>query len=508
MKVKGILSLIVAIGVLTNPLQAFASESVEQNPIIQGGDGVLTPGEAGGIEVGNSQTTMRIYGEEKFAYPTGHGFAAERGNNLYDQMHGLNAKVVGDNNVKNGPDRIVVEGTEHTLIQTKYYKTASGTIGACFDENGIFRYVDKNNKPMKIEVPSNQYESSINLMKTKIQEGKVPGVTDPEMAYDIVKKGSLSYEQAVNLAKPMNIESLKYDAKTGAVSAASAFGISAVITYAVNRHYGVERKDAVKYAAVSGIQTGGIVFATSVVAAQLAKGGLNQALTPISYAIVDSLGERGIQILASTAPGATGSARTVAAGVVRNNLITGTVTVVVLSIPQVVDLFRGRISGAQLTKNVATITGGVAGGVAGSLGGAALGSAIAPGAGTIVGGIIGGIVGGTGAGLGTNAIIDHFTESDGEKMAKILEEEFAVLAEEYLLTQDEADDISKSVSAALDGNTVKDMYASSNRNKFARELMTPIIEERIAKRAHIDLPTEDEMAYEMEELLTDVAFVH
>ena len=38
--------------------------------------------------------------------------------------------------------------------------------------------------------------------------------------------------------------------------------------------------------------------------------------------------------------------------------------------------------------------------------------------------------------------------------------------------------------------------------------MTPIIEERIAKRAHIDLPTEDEMAYEMEELLTDVAFVH
>ncbi|WP_050008344.1 hypothetical protein [Butyrivibrio sp. WCE2006] len=469
---------------------------------------VLTPGEAGGLQVGNSQTSMRVFGEEKFAYPKGHGFAAERGNNLYDRMHGINAKVIGDNNTPNGADRIIVKGTEHTLIQTKYCKTATRTINACFDKNGIFRYVDKNNKPMKIEVPADQYDQAINIMKDKIRNNQVPGVTDPEKATEIVKKGNLTYKQAVNLAKPMTVESLKYDAASGAVTALSAFGISAVLTYAANRHYGVEKKEAIQSAAVSGIKTGGVVFVTSIVASQLSKSGLNHALMPASYAIVDALGPKGIQVLASTAPGATGSARTVAAGVVRNNLIVGGVTFVVLSVPEVVELFRGRISGAQLAKNVATIGGGVAGGVAGGLGGAAIGSAIAPGPGTVVGGVIGGVAGGVGVGLGTDALINHFSESDGDQMVEIIQEEFTTLGNEYLLTEEEANMVVDQLSPMLDGNRVKDMFASEDRHEYARSMIEPLMIDVANKRDKIYLPTEDEMAEELAVVLKDVAFVH
>lgn len=43
----------------------------------------------------------------KFSQSGGHGFAAEQGNNLIDRIKGNNVYVVGDNNVKNGPDRII-----------------------------------------------------------------------------------------------------------------------------------------------------------------------------------------------------------------------------------------------------------------------------------------------------------------------------------------------------------------------------------------------------------------
>ena len=79
-------------------------------------------GEEGGYLIGNLHTTKKLYADRKFSLSTGHGFAAENGNNLYDSFNGKKAKVVGDNNLLNGPDRIVFNknGTI-TQIQDKYY---------------------------------------------------------------------------------------------------------------------------------------------------------------------------------------------------------------------------------------------------------------------------------------------------------------------------------------------------------------------------------------------------
>lgn len=59
-----------------------------------------------------------------FNTPGGHGFAAERVNDLYDKLTGKKSKIVGDDYAKNGPDRLV----NGEYIQTKYCKTGSRCI--------------------------------------------------------------------------------------------------------------------------------------------------------------------------------------------------------------------------------------------------------------------------------------------------------------------------------------------------------------------------------------------
>lgn len=59
-------------------------------------------------------------------------------------------------------------------------------------------------------------------MRGKILEGKVDGVTNPNEASKIVKQGSVTYQQAKNIARAGNIDSLVFDVKTQSVSALSS----------------------------------------------------------------------------------------------------------------------------------------------------------------------------------------------------------------------------------------------------------------------------------------------
>lgn len=96
-----------------------------------------------GIVDGISRNLDKIYREEKFGVAQGHGFAAERANNLYDNLTGKNSEIVGDDNAKNGADRIV----NGVNIQSKYCNTGSKCVRECFD-NGKFRYYNPDGSPM------------------------------------------------------------------------------------------------------------------------------------------------------------------------------------------------------------------------------------------------------------------------------------------------------------------------------------------------------------------------
>ena len=123
--------------------------------------------EAAGNVYGNISNAATNYGIDKFSTPRGHGFAAERANHLYDILHGKDSVIAGDNNAKNGADRIV----DGVNIQSKYCKTGAKCIKECF-ENDRFRYFNADGSPMQIEVPLDKYDDAVKAMAERIKKGR------------------------------------------------------------------------------------------------------------------------------------------------------------------------------------------------------------------------------------------------------------------------------------------------------------------------------------------------
>lgn len=474
-----------------------------------------TLGVIGGYLYGSLQTIEKTYTERKFTAPQGHGFAAERANNLSDVLQGKKAVVIGDNNAKNGADRKIInrDGTA-TYIQDKYYSSASGSVNAAFDSvTGEYRYLTSEGSAMLLEVPYDQYDEAVQLMQKKITEGKVPGVSDPSEAANIVHQGKYSYKQAQNLQKAGNIDSLKYDATNGVITAAGAFGISFALDFVSCKMNGESFEDATKNAALNGLKTGGFVFATYVISSQLAKTGLKSALQPTTDAIANALGT-GVSNAILEAFGENSSALTAkeiskrVSGILQNQIITSGVIIVALSAEDVIDLFQGRISKEQLLKNLVVTVSSVAGSTAGGIAGGALGSAILPGVGTAIGTFVGGMAGGAASGYVSNALLNKVYAGDAQQMYDIISEQFQILSNDYLISESEGSSITKKLQDTLDGDTLKDMYSSEDREAFAVALMEPLFESQIQKRSKIEMPTEDEVRTEMKSSLQEIVYIH
>lgn len=473
-------------------------------------------GEIGGYLAGNINSVIKITAEGKFNIPkTGHGFAAERGNNLIDVLKGLKSSVVGDDNAANGPDRKIINrnGTV-TWIQDKYYATATRSVNAAFDESmGMYRYIDSEGKPMQLEVPKDQYDKAVEAMRKKIAEGKVPGVTNQNEAEKIVNQGKLTYKQAVNLTKAGTIESLTYDAVNGVIVASCAMGISFVIDYALCKINGQNNKEALKNASLSGLKSGGIIFATYVISSQLAKTGLKTALAPTTEAVAKSLGKGISEVILrisgeDVAKLTTQQITTKISSILQTQIITTGVLIVVLEASDIINLFRGRISGSQLLQNLVVTVIAVGGTYVGSLVGGAVGTIVLPGGGTLAGAFIGGIIGGAVTGTITKKLLKHFFKSDTDKMYEIVTSKFEEMCFDYVVTEDEANELVDELKNKLADKTLKDMYQSKDREKFAEELMKPMFEKKIASREKIEMPDEEETRHEMLCALEGVVFLH
>lgn len=190
----------------------------------------------------------------------GNGYAAEYGNNVIDRLQGrdvVNAAQMLDESgrqQKHGADRIV-DGQE---IQTKYYKTASETIGAAFDKKqAIYLQSDGSGKMMQIEVPRDQYYQAVELMQKRIDKGQVPNVKPGEDARNYVRKGFFTYAQSFNITKAGSIESLTVDIVDGAICTSVAGGFSAALVFAIAIWNGQGVKDAAKVGLHTGIKTVG-----------------------------------------------------------------------------------------------------------------------------------------------------------------------------------------------------------------------------------------------------------
>lgn len=460
-----------------------------------------------------------VYEQNKYTAKAGHGFAAERGNTYIDNLFGRNSSVVGDDNALNGPDRrIISRSGQRTWIQTKYCQSAQASVDAAFwDKN--YRYMnERTGRPMQLEVPKDQYAEAIRIMEDKIRDGQVPGVKDVSEAKKIVREGHLTYKQSVNLAKAGTIESLVYDASNGIVTGAVGFGIGALLTYGIQRYNGISNEEALKRAAEEGLKTGTAAFAGHVLTAQLIKSRKAKyyAFVPLTKAISKKLGvefSKGViqavdkEILKDVSTGV--GIRRSAARILANGAVGAGVTVIVFSIPEMVDYYNGRISKEQFVKNCVVIAAGAsgsfAGGIGGAAGGAFLGGPIGAKAGAFVGGIIGGIAGGAIANYG---IISFGYEEDAVEMYRIIGEQFAEMGYSYLLKQSDVDFVLKNVQNKFDEDTLKDMYASKNRIQFANNIIEPIMSENLYKQTKIKAPTELEMRMALKNYLSDAVLIN
>lgn len=408
----------------------------------------------------------------------GHGYAAEQGNNLYDTINGRNAEILGDDNAKNGPDRIV----DGQLIQTKYCQNANASVNSGF-KNGKYRYLDSNGNPMQLEVPSDQYEEAIRIMEEKIRNGQVPGCKNPKDASKIIRKGNITLKQAINIAKAGTVESLIFDAAHGAVIGLSAAGISSTIILAKALWNGEDLDTAIDMAMYSGIQAGGITFVTSVVTSQVTKTGVSNLLIKPSNELVKLLPSTvRKQLVAAIRDGAPiygAAASKNLAKLLRGNFITQVITVLVLSSNDIWHYAQGKISGKQLFKEVTTL-------VSGLIGGSVVGALLVP-LGPI-GIIIGGIIG---TGLSSEAmrrLLNQFIEDDAVKLIEIVNSRLTVLANEYLLSKSELDLVVEVLRGCLVYSKLLEMYASKDRIIFADELVEKCITSVIIWRTNILIP--------------------
>ena len=427
-----------------------------------------------------SQNEIIVHNDKllRFNGRQGHGYAAEQGNNLYDNINGRNAEILGDDNAKNGPDRIV----DGQLIQTKYCQNAKASVNSGF-KDGKYRYLDCNGNPMQLEVPSDQYEEAIRIMEEKIRNGQVPGCKNPKDASKIIRKGNITLKQAINIAKAGTVESLIFDAAHGAVIGLSAAGISSTIILAKALWNGEDLDTAIDMAMYSGIQAGGITFVTSVVTSQVTKTGVSNLLIKTSNELVKLLPSTiRKQLLAAIRDGAPiygAAASKNLAKLLRGNFITQVITVLVLSSNDIWHYAQGKISGKQLFKEVTTL-------VSGLIGGSIVGALLVPlgPVGIIIGGIIG-------TGLSSEAmrrLLNQFIEDDAIKLVEIVNRRLAILANEFLLSKSELDLVVEILRGCLVYGKLLEMYASEDRIIFANELIKKCISSVIIWRASILIP--------------------
>lgn len=450
---------------------------------------------------------------QKYHNPrSAHGFAAEDANALNDVLHGKTVEKIGLLNEKNGADRIA----DGIKIQTKYYATAQDSVNSAFSrETGLYRYPGQ-----VLEVPADQYEKSVQYMREHIKSGHVYDangnlITNPDEATTLVQKGSVTYEQAKNIAKSGTIDSLVFDVKNQCITSSCVFGISFVFSYAHGIYRGKASSDALKDAVFAGLQSAASTALVGIITSQVlrtraAASGTVIMRSGLKFVAKTSVGKSAIEAIANISRASSSQIYGAAAvnhvaKMLRSNVATAVIATAITTAP---DFYRAaiekNISWGQFTKNllvnIAGMAGGAGGWVAGAAAGAVLGSWI-PVIGTAVGGTIGGIAGaltgGAVAGSAAKSVADSIRKDDAVLMIEILQEEAEKVAFDYMLLEGEVERYSDIIQKTVTPAWLRDMYASgdsdSTRRSFANRFLADECELIVSSRKRIVLPKNSQL---------------
>lgn len=461
------------------------------------GHGVISAGSASALESAGSA----VFAEQKARANTlsGHGEMAEEAITMADRLHGLDAAVTGRDNAKNGADRRI--GTD-IFIQTKYHKSASSSLESSFDsETGMYRYMHEGS-PMQLEVPSDQYPRVLEGFRQKIAQGKVEGVSDPELAESIVREGRLTYAQAVNLTRPGTLESLLYDAASGTVICSCAFGLSFAASVFLNWRRSRDMKQAIRAGLTTGVQMFGLSFLQHMLISQLSRTAFAASLLPPAEAVVSTLDNQAASALVNAVRTLGGEAAIQGASayrhlarIMRSTLFSSALTFAVFSIPDTCRLATRRISAAQYAKNLSVLSGSIAGGTggaiaAGAAAGQLAGTAVTAALGTAIG-VAGGFVGGSLAAMAVDAVGDLIHEDDADAQLRLFNAVLSCMIGEHLLDADEIEALVQRLDAA-DPAELRRLFTQVQRAQVQeaplRDYLLPHVEAVTAARERFSMP--------------------
>lgn len=414
----------------------------------------------------------------------GHGFAAEQANNKIDKLYLKNAKVIGDNNLKNGADRIV----QGQKIQTKFYSTASRSIGSGFDgQQGIYKYLDDTGKPMQIEVPKEQYDDAVKVMSKKIKEGKVPGVNDPNEAKNLVRKGQITYDQARNIVKFGTVESIIYDISEGVLASSFSGGISfgcvALIAYINDDEKNAA--EALRIAAIQGGKTFAKSLTISVSTQQLHRvAAIQKAITAVDYKKLSS------NTMCNVLSKGLGVSKTGINKAIQGTIVTSAVLMAASTGPDFIKLVRGRISKAHFFSNVAVISSGMAGGMVGSIAGGFLLSSLGP-VGAFLGQAAGGVIGSVVSSALPNKLADKISQEDRSKVLRLIQCQMEYLAISFMLSEYEMMSFNSNLDKIIGRETLEVIFASGNQRATVNFFLKPIIVSVIKQRPALNYDIND-----------------
>lgn len=461
--------------------------------------------EIGGLGAGLTKNA-HIYNDEVknlMNGARGGGYAAEYGNNAIDRLTGNKVENLAQD-LENGHQKL--HGADRNVngvnIQTKYYKSATESIGAVFEHEQAL-YLNDDGTMMQIEVPRDQYNQAVQEMQKRIKSGQVPGETNPENAKDYVRKGHFTYAQANNIALAGSIEGIAVDISQGIVCSLPGAGITFALSFASAVWHGQDIKEAAKQSTLSGLKVMGKSAAIYTITMQLSRDKIVNIFAPKIM-----VGEPGKQVVKSFGyvknPIFTGAEKVAgkisSSGLAKSKLgkavkldkvngrqvIGGTVTAVVVYGPDILKACSGKISGKQLIKNSTVNTAGLVG--------AAIGTVIPiPVVGSMIGGAVGSFV--------AKKIMDNFIEDDAVVMFKIMREEFLDIVMLYSFNKEEFDEI---ISATI-GNSemskiLQAMYQSGTPKDYADALINAEVQAVLSKREKI---TQNKIEQGMQLLLED-----
>ena len=451
---------------------------------------------------GNNKTGFGVYGEEA--------------STKLDKLNGEDASVVGRDNAKHGPDKIV----NGQAVQMKCYQNGTRSVNACFDDKTkLFKYYDNNGKPMQIEVPSDQYDDALKQLQNKISEGKVPGVTDPSEAVRIIRKSKLTTKQIHNLAKAGTFESLTYDAATGVVQCGAICGLSALVSFGISFW---KTKDF-KKSALTGLQTGwdvfGPTFASKILVSQLSRtavaSAINKGTTSLSKALPPKVRQEiinALRALVGKNPIYGAAAQKALAKALSDNIIVEGVTFFVFFGVNTVKYIRKQVSEAQWVKNMTSLIASILGTAGGSLATGTILSKYAKDlAKTTPGKILaaaGGMVVGMGAGAGASKVGNIIREDDAIISMRLFQACFINLCCDYLLNESEFNELnnlldSKEYKKELQKFQSK-LLMMENQYHEIEEFLTPLFKEVVSKRERIDHEIEEKFIEEMSNKIIEI----